>query len=198
MNTVLLQRPDPAHRLRRIVVVGITGSGKTTLAQELSRQLSWPHIELDALYWDPNWTPAPAEVFRARVAEALRGETWVADGNYGVTRDLVWARADTLVWLDYRLLVILWQLTRRMWRRVFTQERLWNGNRERLREHFFSRNSLYLWAFKTYWRRRREYPAHLRQPEFAHLTVVRLRSPKDAEEWRARLPLGQRSILPGG
>ena len=175
------------RRLRRIVVVGVTGSGKTTLARELSRRLGLPHVELDAFYWEPNWTPAPAETFRARVAEALQGGAWVADGNYGIARDIVWARADTLVWLDYGLPVILWQLTRRMWRRVFSQEELWNGNRERLREHFFSRDSLYLWAFRTYWRRRREYPVHLRRPEFAHLTVVRLRSPRVTKDWLAGL-----------
>jgi hypothetical protein len=75
-----------------------------------------------------------------------------------------------------------------MWRRVFSQEELWNGNRERLRDHFFSRDSLYLWVFKTYWRRRREYPVHLRRPEFAHLTVVRLRSPQATDEWLTTLP----------
>jgi adenylate kinase family enzyme len=176
------------RRPRRIVVVGVTGSGKTTLARELSYRLGLPHVELDALYWEPNWTPAPAETFRARVAEALQGGAWVADGNYGIARDIVWARADTLVWLDYGLPMILWQLTRRMWRRVFSQEELWNGNRERLREHFFSRDSLYLWVFKTYWRRRREYPVHLRRPEFAHLTVVRLRSPQATDEWLTTLP----------
>jgi adenylate kinase family enzyme len=183
-----LPNGDPGRRLRRIVVVGVTGSGKTALARVLSRRLGLPHVELDALYWGPNWTPVPDEVFRARVAEALRGEAWVADGNYGIVRDIVWARVDTLVWLDYDLPVILWRLTQRMWQRVFTQEELWNGNRERLRDHFFSRNSLYLWALKTHGRRRREYPLHLRRPEFAHLAVVRLRSPRATEDWLASLP----------
>ena len=171
------------RRPRRIVVVGVTGSGKTTLARELSDRLGLPHVELDALYWEPNWTPAPAETFRARVAEALQGGAWVADGNYGIARDIVWARADTLVWLDYGLPVILWQLTRRMWRRVFSHEELWNGNRERLGDHFFSRDSLYLWVFKTYWRRKREIPMLLEFPENKHLKVFHFKSPRELEEW---------------
>ena len=172
--------PGAGDPLRRIIVVGVTGSGKTTLARGLAWRFALPHVELDALYWGPGWTPASPEVFRARTAEALRGEAWVADGNYHIARDIVWSRATTFVWLDYSLPVILWRLTRRSLRRVFTREELWHGNRERLREQFFSRNSLYFWALKSYWRRRREYPAALRQPEHAHLAVVRLRSPRAA------------------
>ena len=183
-------RPGADPSPRRIAVVGVTGSGKTTLARQLARRLGLPHVELDALYWEPNWRAAPPEVFRARVAEALRGDAWIADGNYGVARDLIWSRAERLVWLDYALPVILWRLTQRAVRRVFVREELWNGNRERLRDHFFSRNSLYLWALKTYRRRRREYPLQLRQPEFAHLTVVRLRSPRATEAWLSRLADG--------
>jgi adenylate kinase family enzyme len=179
---------EAEQRQRRIAIVGVTGSGKTTLARELARRAGLPHVELDALYWEPNWTPAPAEIFRARVSEALRGEEWIADGNYGVVRDLVWARADTLVWLDYDLPLVLWRLTQRVWTRVFSREELWNSNRERLRDHFFSRDSLYVWALKTHARRRREYPAHLARPEFAHLVVARLRSPRATQAWLASQP----------
>lgn len=152
--------------MQRIAVVGTTGSGKTTLAQQLAERLGIPHVELDALYWGPNWTEPTREEFRARVAQAVAGDRWVADGNYSKVRDLVWSRADTAVWLDYSLPVILWQLARRTLRRVATQEELWSGNRERMRGAFFSRNSLFVWALQTYWRRRRDYPRLLAQPEY--------------------------------
>ncbi len=70
--------------MRRLAVVGTTGSGKTRLAREISTRLEIPHIELDSLYWGPYWTEPPVEAFRERVARALTGEAWVVDGNYSV------------------------------------------------------------------------------------------------------------------
>jgi adenylate kinase family enzyme len=168
---------------RRVVVVGSTGAGKTTFARALAAALGVLHIELDALHWGPDWTPVPAEMFRAQVIAATDGLGWVVDGNYSVVRDVLWPRADTLVWLDYAPWVIARRLLRRTARRVLRREELWNGNRESLWKQFFSRDSLFLWAMRTYHRRRREYTALLRRPEYAHLRVVRLRTPGAAEQW---------------
>ena len=162
---------------RRIVVVGTTGSGKTTLASELAQQLEVPHVELDALHWEPGWTEAPTDLFRERVTRALSGEAWVTDGNYSAVRDIVWSRADTIVWLDYSLPTILYRLTRRTFRRAFTREELWSGNKERILTQFLSRDSIFLWALKTYRRRRREYPELLSSPEHTHLHLIHLHSP---------------------
>jgi len=186
-GTPTTSRQFSAESSRRIVVVGTTGSGKTTLARQLARRLAIPHVELDALHWDPHWTPAPPEVFRERTALALSGETWVADGNYSAVRDIVWSWADTVVWLDYALPVILRQLFWRTLRRIITREELWNENRERSLAQFFSRDSLFLWALRSYPRRRREYPILLQKPAYAHLAVVRLRSPRAAQTWMASL-----------
>jgi adenylate kinase family enzyme len=169
---------------RRIVVVGTTGSGKSTLAAALARRLGCPHVEMDALHWDPNWTMAPREVFRARVAAAVAGESWVADGNYAKAADLIWPRADLLVWLDYPLPLVLARLFRRTAHRWLTRQELWNGNRERLRDQF-TRDSLFLWALGAHARHRRDFPVRLARPEHAHLTVVRLRSPRETKEWLA-------------
>src|SRR5215213_5524259 len=92
---------DRAALPQRIVVVGTSGSGKTTLARELAQRCSLPHIEMDALHWGPNWTEAPIEVFRQRVELALEAPGWVVDGNYSKLRNLVWRRAELIVWLDY-------------------------------------------------------------------------------------------------
>jgi adenylate kinase family enzyme len=163
----------------RVVVGGTTGSGKTTLAREIAAMIGAPAVELDSLHWEPDWTEAETPVFRARVEAALAGGRWVVDGNYNKVRDLTWARADLLVWLDYPIARIFWQLAHRTTRRVFTQEELWSGNRERFRTAFLSRESLFVWAVQTHWKKRREYPVTLRRPEYAHLRVVRLRSPKE-------------------
>ena len=172
---------------RRIVVVGTSGSGKTTLAREVARRLGLPHVELDALHWGPGWTEPPVELFRQRVEAALRGERWVADGNYSKVRDLVWGQAEMLVWLDYALPLVMGRLVRRTLRRVVTREELWSGNRERLRDHLFTRNSLWLWALQSHRRHRREYPDRFQRPELRHLQVVRLHRPAAAQDWLSQM-----------
>ena len=173
--------------MRRIVVVGNTGSGKTTLAGELAQRLALRHVELDALYWRPDWVAAPLEEFRTAVQKALKVDGWVVDGNYSKVRQVVWPQADTVVWLDYSLSRIMWQLWWRTWRRWAKRELLWGTNRERLWHQFLSRDSLFLWALQTYRRRRREYPRLLCQPQYHHLTLVRLRSPLQTRRWLERV-----------
>ncbi len=170
-----------------VVVVGTTGSGKTTFASRLARLLAAPYIELDSLYWEPGWVEAPPEIFRERVERALSGEGWVVDGNYSKVRDIIWQRADTVVWLDLPFRVVLWRLTRRTFERAIYREELWSGNRESLWTHFFTRESLFLWLFQTYWRRKREYPMLFALPENAHLRTVRLRSTRQADNWLATI-----------
>lgn len=174
--------------------MGTTGSGKSTLGEQLSGILGCPFVDLDALNWGPNWTPAPRDVLRERVAAALGGDCWSAAGNYRQVRDLVWARADTLVWLDYPLPLILWRLLVRTIRRVRSQEELWGGNRERWWHQFASRDSLFLYAMKTHTRRRREFPAELAKPEYAHLQAHRFRRPSETERWLAGI--GRAESLP--
>ena len=174
--------------MRRVCVVGTSGSGKTTLAGELARRLGVPHVELDALRHGPNWAQTPDDVMRAQALAALDAadeshDGWITDGNYSHVRQALWSRADTVIWLDYGLPVILSRLFKRTLRRTLTQEALWNGNRERFLSAFASRDSLFLWALQTYKRRRRDYPPLFALPENAHLTVVRLRSPRQTRTY---------------
>lgn len=154
------------------------------MAHRLAQRLGCPHVELDAIHWGADWTPAPLETFRSRMVQALSGATWTVDGNYSKVRDIVLCRADTLVWLDYPLPLILWRLIRRTLGRLVTREELWSGNREEWRSQV-GRDSLLLWALRTYRRRRREYTAIQGDSRYSHLTFVRLRSPRAAEAWLA-------------
>lgn len=170
---------------RRIVVVGTTGSGKSTMAERLANKIEGEFIELDALHWEPNWIEALPEVFRSRVERATQARAWVVAGNYHVVRDLVWKCAEAIIWLDYSFPIVFWRLTTRTIKRAVTQEELWNGNRERFWWHFklWSDDSLFKWLFKTYWRRKREYPQLFALPDYEHLKIIHFRTPQETEEW---------------
>ncbi|HEX2993698.1 MAG TPA: hypothetical protein VHP14_02675 [Anaerolineales bacterium] len=171
---------------QRVVVVGVTSSGKSTLAEKLAKCFDLNYIELDALNWEPNWQAAPLEVFRARVEAALaQSSKWIVAGNYHVVRDLTWSRAEAVIWLDYSIWRVLWQMTLRSLRRAWTRELLWGTNYEPFWIHLklWSTDSLYHWLFKTYWRRKREYPMLLSQPEYRHLKLLRFTHPDETEEW---------------
>ena len=168
---------------RRIVVVGTSGAGKTTLASELARLLDVPHIELDAFRHGPNWTEAPDDIFRQNISDSLTGQDWVVDGNYSVARDIVWTRATTIVWLDYSFHVSFGRLFRRTMSRYINRTELWNGNREDLKGVLFAKDSLFVWAFRRHWSRRKSYPRALAQPEYSHLDVLRFHSPRAARRW---------------
>jgi adenylate kinase family enzyme len=173
---------------RRVNVVGTSAVGKSTLAATLARLLGVPHVELDALHWEPDWTEAPADLLRDRVRSAIAGDGWIVDGNYAAVRDLVWERVEAVVWLDLPLRTILSRYAVRTVRRVARREVLWSGNRERIETHLFSRDSLLWWILTTYRRRRREYPALLAGRPDLH--VVRLRSARAADRWLAGLGRG--------
>ena len=173
--------------MNRISVIGTSGSGKTTFAGKLAEILRIPHVELDSLNWAANWTTVPKDVFRSRVREAIKADSWVVDGNYSKdARDLIWERADTIVWLNYSLSIIIYRLVRRTIRRIISREECCNGNRESLRGAL-SRDSIILWALQTYKRRRAEYPSLLESMEQRGAQTFKFHSPKEADDWLSRL-----------
>ena len=159
----------------RIVILGTTGSGKTTLAKRLSHVLQIPAVELDAFRHGPNWTETPDQVFRQQVADSLNRESWIVDGNYGVARDLIWPRATTLIWLDYSMT------------RGIMRTRLWNDNREDLWRHLLTKDSLFLWALQSHWSRRKSLAADVSSPEYSHINVLRFRSARETQQWFERI-----------
>jgi adenylate kinase family enzyme len=166
----------------RIVVIGTSGAGKTTLARTIAQRLGLTHIELDALNWQAGWRDLlqsdPAE-FTRRVTAAMQVDGWVVDGNYAMVRDLVWGSASHLVWLDYAWPVIMRRVIGRSLRRVVLRTELWAGNRERWRLLLRPDHPI-RWAWRTWDVVRREAEVQIGRPEFGHLTVQRLRRPGEA------------------
>lgn len=183
----------------RIVVVGRTGSGKTTLARELAAVLGVPHVELDALYFGPEFSTAPLDVLREKTSAATAGERWVIDGNKRVVRDLVWPRADTIIWLDYSLAVSFWRLGRRArWRTArLREEAARTGRRGALPRQLLAAARGVLRALRSHAGQRREYARLFADPANAHLAVARLSSPRVTREWLARITEAASAQQPG-
>ena len=137
----------------RISIRGPTGSGKSTLGHTLGRRFGLPVVEMDALYWLPNWQAKPLDQFRTDVQAALdaRPQGWICVGNYSHVQDLVLSQADTVLWLRLPFRVSFWRLLKRTVARAWTQQPLWEGNsnQESWRQSFFSHKSILLYAITS-------------------------------------------------
>jgi hypothetical protein len=189
---------DPESTLAgcdRILILGRTGSGKTTLAREVAAALDVPHVELDSLYFGPGFSTAPLDVLRERTSEAIAGERWVTDGNKRAVRDLVWPRADTIIWLDYPFYVSLWRLAKRARSRTasLSAQASESGGRSGVPRQMLAAAKGVLTALRSHRGQRQEYPRLFAQPENRHLAVARLRSPRATRQWLARVTEAARS-----
>jgi adenylate kinase family enzyme len=164
----------------RILIIGTSCAGKSAFARVLGSQTGLRVIELDALYWGPQWMPRESAEFRRLVADATAGDAWIVVGNYGTIRDVLWPRATTAIWLNYAFATVFWRALRRTIRRTLTREELWNGNRESLRRSFFSRESILWWIITTHRRRREEFAQLRVRNEYPSLTWVEFLRPTDA------------------
>ncbi len=177
----LLGPADPLPGLpRRVLVAGTSGSGKTTLAARIAVVLQVPHIEIDALFHGPDWTPRPC--FEADVHRFSAQPTWVAEWQYASVRAHLAERADLLVWLDLPRIRVMRQVTRRTLVRRLRRRQLWNGNIEPpLWTILTDPEHIVRWAWKTHHKTAVRVAGLLRQR--ADLTVVRLRSRDESIQW---------------
>ena len=170
----------------RICVIGSSAAGKSTFARAIARKMEGDYIELDSHFHGPKWKPTPDDIFIQSVRARLEAnERWVVDGNYN-NRARQFEDADLIIWLDYPFRIVLTRVLRRTLKRLITKEELWNGNRESWRMAF-SHESIILWVFQTYWKRRRELPFEL--SAYPPSKCIRFSHPREAERW-----LNSRSI----
>jgi adenylate kinase family enzyme len=167
-----------SEAVRRISVVGNSGSGKTTLAAAVASAMGVPYLELDSVFHQPGWQPLETVLFRASVAEFVAGDSWVVDGNYSKVADLIWQRADTVLWLDLPRRRVMSQLAGRTLRRMVTRTELWNGNTESFRNLFRldPNESILRWAWTQHHAYAERYRAAQCDPANQHLTFIRVTS----------------------
>ena len=172
-----------SERFARVNVVGVSGSGKSTFAKQLAAKLDVPYVEMDALFWNPNWSESPDDVFFGRLRAALAQPRWVIDGNYDRTVPIKWERVTTVIWLDYSLTRTLLQGFKRAVFRAWTKPEIWpgTGNRESFRLTFFSKKSVLLWSLRSHAKLRTRYGERMRDPAYGHIVFYRLRSPAEAQ-----------------
>lgn len=168
----------------KINIIGTSGSGKSTLARRIAAELAIPYIEMDRLYWRPNWQGTEDDALWAKLENTLAAtEDWVLDGNYNRTRPVKWRNVDLVVWVDYGFTRTLYQAVSRAFRRAWHKQELWpgTGNCESFRRSFFSRESIIIWTIKTWRSNRERYEADMRNPQYDHIRFVRITRRQDAE-----------------
>jgi adenylate kinase family enzyme len=178
----------------RVLIYGVTGSGKTTLARQVAEKTGLPWHSVDDLTWEPGWISVPPAEQRRRIAAICAGERWIIDSAYSSWLDLVLARADLIVALDYPRWRSLAWLTRRTLTRAITRRPVCNGNTESFRQ-MLSRDSIIVWHFRSFARKRARMRAWAADP--AGPEVIRLTSPAATRRWLASLQPAGSFVVPG-
>jgi adenylate kinase family enzyme len=175
--------------MRRINVVGASGSGKSIFARALAKRLMIPVIEMDALFWSQNWTPVAESEFITKLGKVVSGEKWILDGNYHRTKDLKWSRVETIIWLDFSFLCIFKRALSRALLRIWRKQEIWagTGNRETWARTFLSKDSVLLWTLTSYNEVKRRYAGIYKNQAGSPYQVVRLASPGQARAFLAAL-----------
>ena len=168
----------------RVLVYGVTGSGKSTAAVSIGARTGLPVTLVDELTWLPGWVPVDTAVQRQMIGEVVEGERWLLDTAYGAWLDLVLPRAELVVGLDYPRWLSLSRLVRRTVSRVITKEPMCNGNVETWRA-IVARDSILVWHFRSFARKRARMRAWAASPDEPQ--VLLFGRPRELEAWIATL-----------
>jgi len=169
--------------VRRVLVAGSSGAGKTTMARQLAQRMGLPHTELDALWHGPGWTPRPE--FRADVEAMLATGRWVTEYQYRPVKGELLGAADAVVWLDHPFPLVAVRLFRRSLFRAVSRRAYWNGNRESIGMWLRASHPLRIVLSREFWAKRRRTEAELAEAAARGVVVVRLRGARRADRWLA-------------
>jgi len=166
--------------MNRIVVIGSSGSGKTTFARKIAAILDLPHLEMDAVFHKYGFADEAHDEFLPTLKDFTSGDRWVVDGNYTShgTGEVVWPRADTIIWLDPPRGLAMSRVVRRTLRRVILREELWPGVKEPF-SNLYSLDpyqNIMVWTWTRHHQVREKYETAMTEGSWDHVTVRRLRS----------------------
>lgn len=169
--------------MKKVAIIGVSCSGKTTFGKELSNRLSLPFIDLDDLFWNPGWIQTEPELFLKKVQTIINNDEWVIVGNYKSVQNLVLEAADTVIWLDYSAPVVWRRALYRTFKRALLKEPCCNGNIESFKLSFFSKESILLWVYNDFSRKKKRYEQMIHEGTFGKKNFIRLSSPKLARQY---------------
>ncbi|HYJ91136.1 MAG TPA: hypothetical protein VEV84_07505 [Pyrinomonadaceae bacterium] len=163
--------------MKKIIVIGSSGAGKTHFSSELSERLGIELVHIDKIYWQPGWTEPSKDEWKAKLAEILKGDAWIIDGNYTATVEMRLAACDTAIFLDIRRTLCMWRVIRRTFR-FFRRSRpdMADGCREWLDFQFL----LFVWNYPKVTRPRIMTMLKAAEPT---TRIIYLRSPREVKQF---------------
>lgn len=169
--------------MRKVNVIGTSGSGKSYFSKRLAKKLNAPYIEMDAIFWQQNWQGLETADFLAKVKEAINQATFVLDGNHSKTNKVKWHVVDTIIWLDLGFWRTFSQIIRRSISRSFSKTEIWQGtgNKESFHRNFLSSESVVLWMLKNYWKTKAKYRILFQEKSQTNINLVHLTSWSEVE-----------------
>ncbi len=167
--------------MKRIIIIGSGGAGKSTLARRLSEILNIEVFHLDKLYWQPNWVEPPKNEWQKTVDEILKRDSWIMDGNFGGTMEMRLQACDTAIFLDFPPTICLYRiLKRRLKYRKTNRPDMTIGCNEKVDFKFLG----WIWNYRKINKPKVE--SLLRNFE-RDKTIIRLKSARDVEKFLADL-----------
>ena len=174
--------------MKKINVIGTTGSGKSQFSKRLARKINAQYIQMDQLFWKPYWVESTDLEFLPKLESALSKNSWVLDGNYSRTNHIKWTCVDTIIWIDYSYTRTFLQLLKRTVVRAASKRELWigTGNKESFAQSFLSKKSILVWFFKNYRKNKVRYSELMSSSKLQHIQFIRLQSPYEVEQFLSR------------
>lgn len=167
--------------MKKVIIIGSGGAGKSTLAKRLSEKTGLPLIHLDKLYWLPNWQEPPENEWEQKVTELLAQDAWIMDGNFGGTMEMRLAACDTAIFLDLPRTVCLYRILKR-WVKYRNTNRpdMTEGCNEKVDLEFLG----WIWNY----RKLKKPKVEEKLQAFANKKkIIRLKSSKEVEEFLAKI-----------